>query len=162
MPRVHAQRANKDYPDYGIKKGATYYWWKFRRGGKRMSAKPPKPSQLTQSEFWKTVHGISEDYEKTPETKEALKDAVDDIKSRLEECRDEQEEKRSNMEEKFPNGCPSMELLQERYDALDEAAGSLDSVDTDIDSDLEGDALKEKIEEVWREVTDALENISCS
>lgn len=119
MPRVHAQRANKDYPDYGIKKGTTYYWWKFRRGGKRMSAKPPKASQLTQSEFWGAVYGLREDYEGVPAFDD-LEGQIDEIKGRLEEIRDEQEEKRNNMPESLQDGATG-ELLQERYDALDEA-----------------------------------------
>lgn len=168
MPRVHAQRANKDYPEHGIKKGTTYYWWKFRRGGKRMSAKPPKPSQLTQSEFWGAVYGLQEDYETAPAFDD-IEGQIDEIKTRLEEIRDEQEEKRSNMEDKFPNGCPSMELLQERYDALDEAVNTLDGIDIEFEEpdekpdDYDEDAAKaEKAEGIWQEVTDALSNISCS
>jgi len=54
MPKVLTQRANKDYPEQGIKKGDTYYKWSIRsgRGGQTfISAKPPRPSQLTQSKM---------------------------------------------------------------------------------------------------------------
>ena len=33
MPRVSTQKAAKDYPDQGIKKGDQYFHWKFRFGG---------------------------------------------------------------------------------------------------------------------------------
>ena len=54
MPRVLTQRANKDYPKEGIKKGDTYYKWSIRmgRGGHTFISKtPPRPSQLTQSKM---------------------------------------------------------------------------------------------------------------
>lgn len=166
MPKVHQQKANKDYPDKGIKKGEVYYSWTFRRGGKRVSKTYPKASQLTQSEFWQAVYRLQEDYDKQPADLDGIKNAIDDIKERLEETRDEQEEKRQNMEEKFPNGCPVMETLQERYDALDEAINTLEDLDTDSEPDMDAEATDEtkaqRLEDLWRDATDALHNISCS
>jgi len=52
--------AAKDYPEQGIKKGDSYYWWKFRHGGKRYSKTMPKQSQLTQSEFLSGVWSVEE------------------------------------------------------------------------------------------------------
>ena len=43
MPRVHhVKSARKDNPV--AKKGESYYWWKFRYGGKRYS-KTPRPGR---------------------------------------------------------------------------------------------------------------------
>lgn len=59
MPRVHyVKKARKD--NGCVSKGESYYWWKFRYGSKCMSKKPPKASQLTQSEFLSTVYDINE------------------------------------------------------------------------------------------------------
>jgi hypothetical protein len=53
MARAHfVKKARKAIPGTDIKKGDSYYWWKFRFGGKRTSKTAPKASQLTQSEFW--------------------------------------------------------------------------------------------------------------
>jgi len=53
MPRVHfVKHARKD--NDLVKKGESYYWWKFRFTGKCMSKTPPRKSQLTESEYWKT------------------------------------------------------------------------------------------------------------
>ncbi len=52
MARAHfVKKARKDNPAAGIKAGDSYYWWKFRRGGKHYSKTAPRPSQLTQSEY---------------------------------------------------------------------------------------------------------------
>lgn len=52
MPRVHrVERARKPIPSAGIEVGDSYFWWKFRYGGRRVSKKRPKPSQLTQSKL---------------------------------------------------------------------------------------------------------------
>ena len=50
MPRVYTvNAARKDYPDDGISKGDTYYYWKFNYGSKVKSKTYPKRSQLTRS-----------------------------------------------------------------------------------------------------------------
>lgn len=51
MPRVLTQKAGKDYPDQGIKKGEKYYKWSFRYGGTHKSKTYPRASQLTQSKY---------------------------------------------------------------------------------------------------------------
>jgi len=55
--------ARKAIPDHGIKVGDSYYWWKFRFGGKHISRYWPRPSQLTQSEFYSTLYGCQETIE---------------------------------------------------------------------------------------------------
>lgn len=60
MARAHfVKKARKDNP--AVKAGESYYWWKFRRGPKRYSKERPRPSQLTQSEFYGQVYGLQED-----------------------------------------------------------------------------------------------------
>ena len=63
MPRVkHVQSARKAIPSAGIEVGDSYYWWKFRYGGKRVSKTYPKRSQLTQS-LWSSVYAAQEELE---------------------------------------------------------------------------------------------------
>jgi hypothetical protein len=130
MPRVtFVKAARKDNPV--CKQGESYYWWKFRFGGKRYSLTRPKPSQLTQSEYFGTLYGLCEyigDYHVEPGQEDAVVDLRDDVTSQLEELRDEQEEKRSNMPEGLQDS-PTGELLQERYEALDSAIGEIEQIE---------------------------------
>ena len=140
MPRVHTQKAGKDYPDIGVKKGDTYYWWKFRYGGKRKSKSYPKPQQLTQSDFLQQVYDINDEIGDL-EWSEDLQVSIDEIIERVTELRDEQEEKRSNMPEQLQE-VGTGEMLQNRMDSLDEMIDELESVDPDIE------------EEEWHEIHD--------
>ncbi len=59
MPRVtHVKKARKDNPV--CKAGESYYWWKFRYGGKRYSLTRPRPSQLTQSAYFGGLRALCE------------------------------------------------------------------------------------------------------
>jgi hypothetical protein len=61
MPKViFVKKAQKDIPGTNIKKGDSYYWWKFRFGGKRTSKTYPKRSQLTQSDFLQRIYEIED------------------------------------------------------------------------------------------------------
>jgi hypothetical protein len=192
MARAHfVKKAAKDYPNSGIKKGESYYWWQFRsrygRGSKHMSKTPPKASQLTQSDFWSRVYQLQE---REQPAFDDIESDLDDIKSEIEQLRDEQQEKLDNMPEGLQQG-PTGEMLQERYDALDSVYSDLDSVDIPSEDDVTSEASdnyqpaegepeefdelsderkteivnelkQEKADEVWSEITNALENVSCS
>lgn len=136
-------------------------------GGKRTSKTRPKQSQLTQSEFWGAIYSLQEDNETAPEFDD-IEGHIDTIKDELDNIKSEIDDKISNMEQAFPNGCPALEMLQERTCALDECISTLDSVDTTFDEGEEDDeeavesARQDRAEEIWLEVTDALSDISCS
>jgi len=55
VPKVHKVKARKDYPQFGIKKGDEHYTWSVMYGPRNSRTfrqlTPPKPSQLTSSEF---------------------------------------------------------------------------------------------------------------
>jgi len=149
MARVtKVEHARKDYPDHGIKKGDTYYWWQFAFGRKQMSKIPPTRQQLTQSGFLHCLYEIQDRIAGlAPETVDDLKSDVEDIISDIEALRDEQEEKRSNMPEQLQES-DSGNLLQERYDELDSWASDLQSVDLDFEPDEEQtDAEQKEAEE---------------
>lgn len=144
---LHAQ---KDYPEHNIKKGDTYYWWKFRFGGKHISLTPPKQSQLTQSDFLSTVYALQEDIEALTTEEEDIQSFLDDIIGQLEELRDDCEDKRNNMPEQLQDS-DSGSLLQERYDNLDEMISDLQGIETDgweeVDDQTVIDDIGEKEEE---------------
>lgn len=133
MPKVHhIQHARKDYPAIGVKKGEPYYRWsiKLQRGGLvRMSKTPPKPSQLTVSEFYSTLYALQEqtEFSKAQDFSE-LQSMRDEVVGELEQLRDEQQGKLDNMPEGLQQGSTG-ELLQERYDVLEQAVDELNGID---------------------------------
>lgn len=138
MPRVtFVKKARKDQPNSGIKRGDSYYWWKFRWGPKMVNKTPPKPSQLTQSEFFIALYSIQESIEALEADKDLednLLSIIDEIRGLREEC----EEKRSNMPEQLQDS-ETGELLGERAEAMTAWADELTTVDfeTDLDAALD-------------------------
>lgn len=126
MPRVKSQKANKDYPAQGIKKGQIYYSWKFRYGGKRMSLTYPKPSQLTQSEYLGAVYDFQERIQ-SMSNEEILNGGLEDLYQEIETLKDETEEKKSNMPEQLQE-VGSGEILTQRIDDLETFLSELDTV----------------------------------
>ncbi len=128
MPRVtFVKKARKDNPV--CKAGESYYWWKFRHGGKRYSLTRPRPSQLTQSPYYSTIRSLIEHCEDQTvtdeETVEELKEHVrDELESAQSECQDSLDNMRDSLQY-----SPTGELLQERIDACDSAISDLDMVD---------------------------------
>lgn len=113
----------------GIKKGQSYYWWKFRYGGKRFSLTAPRPAQLTQSAFYGTLYDI-QDTVAGYEADDSLASNVPDLISQLEELRDECQSSLDNMPEGLQQGSTG-ELLQERIYGLDNAISELEGIDLD-------------------------------
>jgi len=136
MPRVHhVKKARKDYPEYGIKKGDSYYHWKFRYGGLHRSKTPPKASQLTQSEFLSRLYDVQDRIgDLSPDSAEDLETEVESIKEELQEMADECQEKRDNMPEGLQDGDVG-QLLENRAEALESAIGDFDGIDFSIDED---------------------------
>ena len=141
MPRVtFVKSARKANPVAEV--GQSYYWWKFRFGGKRYSTTYPKPSQLTQSAYFGGIYNLIEDADSfgieagEDDEVEAFKD---DIVSQLQEIADECESSRENMPEGLQDS-PTGELLQERYDACENAISEIENVE---------------VPDQWSEVRDA-------
>lgn len=128
MPRVtFVKAARKD--NAVCKKGESYFWWKFRHGGKRFSLTRPRPSQLTQSAYYGTVRSLVEqiedanigDYDEFVSVKE-------DVVSELENLRDESQASLDNMPDSLQYS-PTGELLSERVDACDNAISDIEGID---------------------------------
>lgn len=153
MTTVKYVRANKDYPDFGIKKGERYYVWVpgFRQRTMR-SKTPPRQSQLYtgyRSQAYALLEQL-EDFE-NPGTMQALEEFRDEMVSDAESLRDEVQESLDNMPEGLQQG-DSGQRLQDRIDALEEFISELESLELydDIveDEDLDSEVSEEKKQEV--------------
>lgn len=177
------KKAAKDYPEHGIKKGESYWWWSFRFGGKFYSKKEPRPSQLTQSEFASTVLALQEAADDDgPTTIEEFESKRDELVSSLQDLASETREKFDNMPEGLQQGDTGS-LLEERADAVDQAESDISCVEVDFDeSDFEiereedesdedfedrqkeveqekEEKLEEAVSSAWEEVKDLLSGI---
>jgi hypothetical protein len=125
MPRVtHVKKAAKD--NNCVKAGESYYWWKFRYGGKHRSKTYPRPSQLTQSNYLGQLYGFQErveDFEVT-DRDDVVAD-LEEIKDDIQNLGEEQNEKRDNMPESLYDSSTG-ELLGERAEACEEMVTSLE------------------------------------
>jgi len=169
MPRVHSvKKARKDIPGTDIKKGDSYYWWKFRYGPKRVSKTYPTRGQLTQSSFLQQMYRIEDGLQAvTPD--DDFQSIIDDVGSELNSLKDEVQDSLDNMPEQLQSG-PTGEMLQSRIDAVEEMINELEdididiegSVDTDIDIEREKDETdedyEERVKERKQEIEDEIED----
>lgn len=141
MPRVKQVTAAKDYPQHGIKKGDKHYTWSLKTGPYSSRTyrqiEPPRPSQLTTSEFLGTIGDISLEFDNLTRD-DGLPDALKEIAERIRTLGEEQQDKYDNLPEGFQQGSTG-ELLEER-------ASNCDSWADDIES--AADELAEKLEEI--------------
>lgn len=156
MTRLHfVKRARKTIKDADIKVGDSYYWWKFRRGGKRVSKVRPHRSQLTQSEYLGAMYAAEDDlgdvvvkFRVEGELSDMM-NALETAKGEVETQRDECESKRDNMPDHLQD-VGSGELLQQRVEKCDELIGEIENVIGNID---DGDDLTdEKRDEIASEI----------
>lgn len=161
MPRVtYVKKARKAQPRFGISVGDSYYWWKFRFGGKRVSKTYPKQSQLTQSEFLGTMYDIKDKIDELEF--DNLETGVQEIIDELRELGDEQADKIYNMPESLQES-PTAELLQERCDYCCEMADELEAVDIEpeVEEEPEEDDFddNEEYEEAHSDWEDEVERV---
>lgn len=117
MARVYTQKARKDYPTEGIKKGDTYYQWQLYHGPVRRSKTPPKRAELTGSEYLSTLYTLFDQEINEPSDLESIADE-------LETLGQEQRDRFDNMPEGLQQGDTG-QLLEQRADACEEAANNI-------------------------------------
>lgn len=164
MAKLHfVKSARKDNPNASIKIGDSYYWWQHAFRAKQYSKTQPTRSQMQSSDFLAQIYAIEDEqiagFASGDEVygQDELQGEIDDIIGSLEDLKSEQEDKRSNMPESLQS-APSGEMLQGRADSLDEMISELQSIDTDIDEELKGDDLQERIDEIKGEVQNVTYN----
>lgn len=153
MARVYTQKAGKDYPKEGIKKGQVYYKWTIGfRGREQKSATRPRRSQTIGSPTLSAAVACYESFE------EAVADATspEDVRMACEEAESDAdsvmsdfEEKINNLEEAFQGGCPALEEANEQKDLFESWKDELSSFSADS---LEPDAWPDG--KSWDEVDD--------
>lgn len=125
MPKVFHRKARKDYPDNGIKKGDMYYNWDLKTGPRSSRTyrqlTPPKPQQLTTSEFLIASYDLAEQVA----TFDGDGDDLEALISEYESLRDETQEKFDNMPEGLQQG-DSGQLLEERVGEVENIISQLE------------------------------------
>lgn len=134
------KKARKAISGTEIKAGDSYYWWKFRYGGKRFSKTPPKRSQLTQSSFYSTIYDIEDDVIGGATADDSLPGVRDDVVSQLEDLKSECESNLENIPDNLKEAS-SGQLLQERIDALESAIDEFGGLDMDDFEPTKGSAV---------------------
>jgi molecular chaperone DnaK (HSP70) len=155
MTKVNfVKSARKEYKDSFtgeiIKAGESYYWWAFRFQPRKISKTPPKPSQLTQSEFLQAIYGIQEEID-SMKTDAMILGQLDTIKEEIESLRDETEDKLNNVPDNLQNS-QTAELLQSRVDSLQEWIDNLEGIDIGIDEELNKDEKEGRYKEILEEI----------
>ena len=128
MAKVNfVKRAARDYPEHGIEKGTSCYWWQHYRQPRRMSKVRPKPSQVASSEYERSLLALVELLQESDEASWGEEDR-DALVSDLEQLRDEEQEKLDNMPEGLQQGDTGL-LIEERISNLDGWISDLESID---------------------------------
>jgi len=143
MPRVHTvKKARKDYPEQGIKKGDTYYYWTFRYGGKRKSKTYPKPSQLTQSSFLQTYYGIQENIQEWEGEISDLESFREEVITDLESLRDESQDSLDQMPDHLQDSSPVGEMLTARVEGIEEWLNELENIEVPEEEEIKEEAME--------------------
>ena len=175
MPKVtHVKRARKDNPV--AKAGESYYWWKFRYGGKHFSLTYPKQSQLTQSPYLSVIYDCQDTWGELNDPQSIvasewdqayvatwlgqIADSMESVMENLRELVDQYEESATNMEEYF-SGSERVDQLRECGAACEETCDEIDNMMSEIRStadEIESLELPDKDdfddEEEWQEQCD--------
>jgi hypothetical protein len=138
MARIKfVKKARKDHPQAGIKAGESYYTWSLMSGGRgyrKFSKTPPRPSQLTSSNFMQQYLGIGEILEDALQiaTDPAdLESARDEAVGEIESLKDETQGSKDNLPENLQESATG-QLLQERVDNLENWGSELEGIDLDF------------------------------
>ena len=140
MPRVtFVKKARKDNP--AVKAGESYYWWKFRYGGKHYSRKYPRPSQLTQAKISTALSALEEvedynlkDYDDLQGFSEFIREQAETVREVAEEYR----ESGQNIEDGFGHETYQSQELLERADEVEQFADDWDNTADEVESIFDG------------------------
>lgn len=136
MPKVHRVTANKDHPAYGIAKGTLHYTWTLKTGPRSSQTfrqvKPPRPSQLTTSEFLGKIGDLCHDGFDNVEDGDSLREIAEEVRG----WGEEEQGKLDAMPDGLQQG-PTGETLRERAEGCDAWADEIDSAADELDEALE-------------------------
>jgi hypothetical protein len=146
----YVKAARKGRRKYGIKRGHPYYWWRFARCEKQYSlVKPPRSAYMTRSPFLRALMDMEDSLDISVwGGAEEVITQLESAKDVLDELLDELQEKLESLQSAFPNGCPSIELLESRVEAVEEIRNAVDSAQ----SKLSEDSTREEVEAALDEI----------
>jgi hypothetical protein len=149
--KVH--KARKADKAYGIKKGDTYYWWKFRRGGKVKSKTYPKRSQLTRSSNLAALYDAVDAFQDSLGSATCVQDVADACRTASEAVQEVSEgyqESIDNILEYFTGGNPTSEEFEEKRDHLEGVASELENLASRLENE-EPEKEEGLSDEEWEE-----------
>ena len=131
MARVYEKKAGKDYPQFGIAKGDTYYEWAFFRQKPRKSKTRPTRAMLTQNEF------LSEVYDAFDADLPAITDAesLREVASRVRDAGEELQSRFDDLPEGFQQGETGQQM-EERANSASDVADQIDSAADELETEL--------------------------
>jgi hypothetical protein len=148
MARVKFQKAMKDYPAAGIKKGQRYYYVRIKTGPRSSremrSLTPFKQSQLTTSEYLSAAYALTERFDELSDLA-TLESELESLASDARELGEEQQAKFDNMPDSLQQGDTG-QLIEERANAMSEWADNLDQAASTASEKL---AEFEENQEAW-------------
>ena len=155
MARLNfVKKARKDYPESNIKKGDSYYWWKFNFGRKQKSRTKPSRSRLTQSSFYSQLWDIQDTIAETM-TVEGVEGDLESLISDLQNLLDECQESLDAMPEQLQETSAAGETLTERIENMETYINELESIDTSFEDDLSDEEMEARLEEIIEEISNA-------
>ena len=144
------QKARKDVEGTDIKAGDSYYWWKFRFGGKRYSKTAPRRSQLTQSNFLGQLYDLQDRIgDMVCDSVGDFDDFRDGVLADIEDLKSECENNLENMPEQLRESS-SGEILQERIDALESWYSEIENIQVEESEDE--DELEDNVQNAVSEL----------
>lgn len=138
MARLHhVKKARKAYRKHRILKGQQYWWYKhsIRHAKVYCTIKPPRSAYATTSPVIGQLMDMADAWESASwklSEKSGLETMAAQFASDVEELINDNDGKISNLEEAFPNGCPTLETLNERKEELEALLEELQTAESDL------------------------------
>lgn len=154
MATLTKQKARKEYLcskcGTAILVGEEYYRFsktRFQKPKIRCYRCKPTRVEMTNSDFMASIYAYEDEFlaNISLDAYDSMEDLIEEAKMYIEELRDEQEEKLDNLPENLRE-APVGQLIQERYDALEEMLSNIDSIDY-----FEDDTITEEEQQARRE-----------
>lgn len=166
MAKLHfvkkARKAIRKDGKVYIKKGESYYWWKFYRSSKQVSKDKPRRSQLTQSSYYSIIFDMEDDLAQGKYFGLGLGDLVSQVRDELQELYEECNASYDNIPEQLQE-VGTGEMLGNQLTALEEAENALSNLFDQLDSGSCEDDDEENPEltrdEVYDQISDILSNL---
>lgn len=158
MTTLHfVKKARKDNKAAGVKRGESYFWWKFGpRFPKQFSkSRPARSSYMTMSDYLGQLYDLEDgfsttiaDWESSPDSDVAdLVGDIESLASEIENLGQEQSDKRDNMPEGLQEGGTG-ETLQTRADECEEMVDELNSLVQEIENmDTEDESFRDDVQQ---------------